>query len=44
MATVDDPDAIRAILAAVAGSRELTERAPPFAASQGPGHATATSA
>jgi hypothetical protein len=31
MATVEDPDAIRAILAAVAVSRELTDRAPPFA-------------
>jgi uncharacterized protein YbaR (Trm112 family) len=32
MATVEDPDAIRAILAAVAVSRELTDRAPPFGA------------
>jgi hypothetical protein len=32
IATVDDPDAIRAILAAVAVSRELAERAPPHAA------------
>jgi len=28
--TVEDPDAIRAILVAVAGSRELADRAPPF--------------
>jgi hypothetical protein len=33
LATVEDPDAIRAILAAVAVSREPAERAPPFAAS-----------
>ena len=43
MATVDEPDAIRAILAAIAASRELTERAPPFAASPDPRHATAIS-
>ena len=29
MATVEDPDAIRAILAAVAVARELAARAPP---------------
>jgi alkanesulfonate monooxygenase SsuD/methylene tetrahydromethanopterin reductase-like flavin-dependent oxidoreductase (luciferase family) len=29
MATVDEPDAIRAVLAAIAASRELAERAPP---------------
>jgi putative transposase len=33
LATVDDSDAIRAILAAVAVSRERAQRAPPFAAS-----------
>ena len=33
IATVDDPDAIRAILAAGAVSRELADRAPPFAPS-----------
>jgi hypothetical protein len=32
IATVEDPDAIRAILAAVAVSRERVDRAPPFAA------------
>jgi len=37
MATVEDPGAIRAILAAVAGSRELVERARPFTASPDPG-------
>jgi len=31
VATVDDPDAICAILAAGAVSRELADRAPPFA-------------
>ena len=35
IATVEDPDAIRAILAALAVSRELADRAPPFAASLG---------
>jgi hypothetical protein len=34
LATVEDPDAIRAILAAVAGSGELADRAPPSAAAQ----------
>jgi len=33
IATVEDPDAIRAILAALAISRERADRAPPFAAS-----------
>ncbi|MBI2202878.1 MAG: hypothetical protein HYU41_03350, partial [Candidatus Rokubacteria bacterium] len=33
IATVEDPDAIRAILAALAMSRERADRAPPFAAS-----------
>jgi uncharacterized protein YbaR (Trm112 family) len=32
MATVEDPDAIRAILVALAESRDLAGRAPPFAA------------
>ena len=32
IATVEDPDAIRAILVAAAGSRELADRAPPFGA------------
>jgi hypothetical protein len=35
LATVEDPVAIRATLAAVAVSRQLAERAPPFAASIG---------
>jgi len=39
IATVEDPGAIRAILAALAESRELTERAPPFAAAQTLSHA-----
>ena len=34
IATVEDPDAIRAILADVGVLRELAERAPPFAASR----------
>jgi hypothetical protein len=34
IATVKDPDAIRAILGAVAGPRELARREPPFAAAQ----------
>ena len=32
MATVEDPDAVRAILAALAESRGIAGRAPPFAA------------
>jgi uncharacterized protein YbaR (Trm112 family) len=44
MATVEDPGAIRAILAAVARSRELAERAPPFSGSPDPGPAPAISA
>jgi hypothetical protein len=32
IATVEDPDAIQAILGAAAESRELGDRAPPFAA------------
>jgi uncharacterized protein YbaR (Trm112 family) len=39
IATVEDPDGIRAILAAVAGSGNLAERAPPFAAWPDSGHA-----
>ena len=39
IATVEDPGAIRAILAALAESRELTGRAPPFAAAQTLSHA-----
>jgi hypothetical protein len=38
IATVEDPDAIRAILVAVAESRDLAGRAPPFAAAQTPSH------
>lgn len=41
VATVEDPDAIRAMLAALAESRELAWRAPPFAAGQAPRHAGA---
>ncbi|PYN25328.1 MAG: hypothetical protein DMD99_08630 [Candidatus Rokuibacteriota bacterium] len=44
MGTVEDPDAIRAILAAVAGARELAGRAPPLAASLDTNHAAALSA
>jgi hypothetical protein len=44
LATVEDPDAIRAILAALAVSRERADRAPPFAASLGSSHAAAISA
>ena len=33
LSTAEDPDAIRAILAALAVSRELGDRAPPFGAS-----------
>jgi hypothetical protein len=44
IATVDDPDAIRAILAAGAVSRELADRAPPFAPSLGTSHGAALSA
>jgi hypothetical protein len=44
IATVEEPDAIRAILAAVAVSRELAVRAPPFAASLDTSHAAAISA
>ena len=44
LATVEDPDAIRAILAAVAASGELVDRAPPSAAAQTPSPAAATGA
>ena len=44
MATVEDPDAIRTILAAVALSRELPDRAPPFAAAPDASRATAINA
>jgi hypothetical protein len=44
LATVEDPDAIRAILAAVAVSRELAERAPPFAESLDTSHTAAIDA
>jgi len=44
MATVEDPDAIRAILAALAASRELAGRAPPFAAAQTSSQAAAIGA
>ena len=44
IATVEDPDAIRAILAAVAVSRELGNRAPPFGASRGTTHTAAIGA
>jgi hypothetical protein len=44
IATVEDPDAIRAILAALAMSRERADRAPPLAASLDTSHAAAISA
>ena len=44
IATIDDPDAIRAVLAASAVSRELADRAPPFAASLDTSHAAVISA
>jgi hypothetical protein len=43
MGTVEDPDAIRAILAAVEVSRALADRAPPLAASLDTNHAAAPS-
>jgi hypothetical protein len=39
IATVEDPDAIRAILASFALSKERTNRAPPFAPSLNTSHA-----
>ena len=44
IATVEDPDAIRAILAAVAVSRELADRAPPFGAARDTSQTTAIGA
>ena len=44
IATVEDPDAIRAILVALAESRDRAGRAPPFAAAQTPSHPTAIGA
>jgi hypothetical protein len=44
LGTVEDPDAIRAILAAVAVSGDLADRAPPAAAAQTPGPRAAISA
>ena len=44
IATVEDPDAIRAILAAVAVSQEPAERAPPFASTTNTSHAAAIGA
>ena len=44
IATVDAPDAIRAILAAVAASQEFAGRAPPFGPALNTGHATAIGA
>jgi hypothetical protein len=40
IATVEDPDGIRVILAALVGSRELAGRAPPFVPASDTGHAT----
>src|SRR5262245_15880607 len=40
IATVEDPDAIRAILVALAESRELTGQAPPFVPASSADHAT----
>ena len=44
LATVDDPDAIRAILTAVAEQREPAGRAPPSAATPTTTHAAALGA
>jgi hypothetical protein len=44
IATVEDPEAIRAILAAMAISRERADRAPPFAALLDPSLAATISA
>ena len=44
IATVEDPDAIRTILAALALSEERADRAPPFAASPDTSHAAAIGA
>jgi hypothetical protein len=44
IATVEDPDAVRAILAALAESRRMAGRAPPFAAGHTIGHTAAVGA
>jgi hypothetical protein len=44
IATVEDSDAIRAILGALAESQELVGRAPPFVPALNAGHAAATGA
>jgi hypothetical protein len=44
IATVEDPEAIRAILAALAVTRERADRAPPLAASLDTPYAAAISA
>ena len=44
IATVEDPDATRAILAALASSRERPDRAPPYAPVPDTSHAAATGA
>jgi hypothetical protein len=44
IATVEDPEAIRAILAAVGAAPELAGRAPPFGPALNTGHATAIGA
>jgi uncharacterized protein YbaR (Trm112 family) len=44
IATIDDPDAVRAVLAASAVSRALADRAPPFAPPLGTSHGAARSA
>jgi hypothetical protein len=44
IATVEDPDAIRAVLAALATSRERADRAPPYAPAPDTGHAAAIGA
>jgi hypothetical protein len=44
IATIDDPDTIRAVLAASPVSRELTDRAPPFAPLLDTSHGAALSA
>ena len=44
IATVEDPDAVSAILAALAESRALAERAPPFAPALHTNHTAALGA
>jgi hypothetical protein len=41
---IEDPEAIRAILVALAESRHLAGRAPPFSAAQTPSHPAAIGA